>query len=168
MKVLLMAGVLVADGPSPEISKGAHVYEFLIGEWEAEVIVHQADGSKLRGPASIRAQWVLEGRAIQDVWIAKPRTYGTTLRVYDPKKDIWRITWINPITGAENRLVGRKVGKDVIQEGVDENGVLMRWSFREITPASFRWLGETSKDGGTTWTPRVEYVARRASLSVAK
>lgn len=162
MMMFFMIGSLVASGPSPEIAKGAHVYEWLIGAWDAEVIAHQPDGTVLRGPAKIHFQWVLEGRAIQDTWIARPRTHGTTLRVYDPKNDVWRITWINPVNGAENRLIGRKVGNDIVQEGVDDQGTLMRWSFREITATSFHWFGETSNDGGATWKLRTEFLARRA------
>src|SRR2546425_5180290 len=49
----------------------------------------------------------LEGRAVQDVWIVPSRSarqapgvsapgilYGTTLRVYDPRSDLWHIIWI--------------------------------------------------------------------------
>jgi hypothetical protein len=51
--------------------------------------------------------WILEGRAVQDVWIMRSeRTanveetmniYGTTLRVWDLSIQAWRITWINPV-----------------------------------------------------------------------
>ncbi len=162
MLALLMIAALFADGPAPEVVKGAHVYDWLIGDWDAEVIAHTPDGQTLRGPARVSFFWVLEGRAIQDVWIARPRTYGTTLRVYDPKEDVWRITWINPINGAEDHLVARKVGKDIVQEGVNAEGQRMRWSFRDITATSFHWYGEVSDDGGKTWRVRVEFLARRA------
>src|SRR5215212_3420113 len=114
MLVMMMIGSLLADGPSPEIAKGAHVYEWLIGDWDAVVIDHLDDGSMRRSRAEIHFAWVLEGRAIQDTWIAPPRDerdfetpragnrYGTTIRVYDPKADVWRVTWFNPVTGVEN------------------------------------------------------------------
>jgi len=38
------------------------------------------------------------------------------------------------------------------------------WSFRDITPRSFRWRGEVSVDGGAAWRLDVEFLARRAGL----
>jgi hypothetical protein len=164
---------LRAAGPSHEIPAEAMLYAPLIGSWDAEVIDHNDDGSLQRNRAEIHFAWVLEGLAIQDVWISPPRAlrsratprpnrYGTTIRVYDPSRDVWRVTWINPVTGVENRLVGRKDGDDIIQEGRRDDGVLMRWSFREITPSSFHWIGEESVDEGKSWKTGAEFLARRA------
>ena len=36
--------------------------------------------------------------------------------------EVWRLTWVNPVTGAEKPLVGRRDGRQVIQEGVDAEG----------------------------------------------
>jgi len=49
----------------------------------------------------------------------------------------------------------------IVQDGSDETGAPVRWSFTEITPNSFRWLGERSADGGTTFRLLVEFLARR-------
>ena len=56
-------------------------------------------------------------------------------------------------------MVGRKEGSDIVQLGKSPDGNLIRWSFREITPESFRWRGEVSVDGGTTWRLDVEFLA---------
>src|SRR4051812_8763384 len=50
------------------------------------------------GPAEAHFAWVLEGRAVQDVWIMPRRgqrsgprpldTYGTTLRLWDPGRSL--------------------------------------------------------------------------------
>jgi hypothetical protein len=37
----------------------------------------------------------------------------------------------------------------------------MRWSFRQITPHSFRWIGEVSDNGGADWRLQLEMLARR-------
>jgi hypothetical protein len=41
----------------------------------------------------------------------------------------------------------------------------MRWSFSQITPNSFRWRGETSRDSSeaadASWRLDVEFFARR-------
>ena len=163
---------LQADGPSPELGDAAGVYGWLIGSWEADVIDHEENGSRHLSQGEWHFTWALEGRAIQDVWISPSRAgragapkvrnrYGTTLRVYDPSLGAWRITWINPVSGAHNQLIGRKEGDDLVQDGRLEDGSLIRWSFREITPTSFRWLGERSTDEGRTWRLDAEFQVRR-------
>ena len=61
-------------------------------------------------------------------------------------------------------MVGRKEGSDIVQLGKSPDGNLIRWSFRDITPQSFRWRGEVSVDGGATWRLDVEFLSRRAGL----
>jgi hypothetical protein len=39
----------------------------------------------------------------------------------------------------------------------------VRWSFTEITPDSFRWTGERSRDDGKTWHLQADFRARRKS-----
>ncbi len=115
-------------GRSPEIPESEDVYGWLVGSWELEVLHYRAIDLRdqhLKGEAHFA--WVLEGRAIQDVWImpaASTRTsysdrtnnmYGTTLRVWDPTIQAWRIRWINPVSGHEERQTGRKVGNEIVQ-----------------------------------------------------
>ena len=52
------------------------------------------------------------------------------------------------MTGKRNELIGRWSGKDVVQLGTHE-GTPVRWTFTEITPDSFRWLGELIEPNGT-------------------
>lgn len=56
---------------------------------------------------------------------------------------------------------GRAVGADIVQEGQGEEGGLMRWSFRDITPDAFRWTAEVSVDGGARWQTQLEIWPRR-------
>jgi len=138
---------------------------------------HQARAGR-RTPRSrrrIHFGWILQGRAVQDVWMiprledrakapASPAAgnwYGTTLRVYDPEIDAWRIWWIDPATNAFRQQIGRARGADIVQEGRTDAGDLTRWSFTEIRPDSFHWLGEASDDGGASWQLQVEVLARR-------
>jgi len=61
-------------------------------------VAHLDDGTTHRGRGEVHAGWVLDGRAIQDVWILPGLFYGTTLRVYDPGLDAWHILWHDPLT----------------------------------------------------------------------
>ena len=55
--------------------------------------------------------------------------YGTTLRIYDPNLDAWRILWNDPATDFFAQQIGRARGNDIVQEGQDPRGGAMRWTF---------------------------------------
>jgi len=168
------ARVLISSGPSPQMPKSAtSVFGWLIGDWEADVYDYESNGSPWVGKGEWHFSWVLEGRAVQDVWIvpkladrtaATPtdhNRYGSTLRIYDPKIDAWRVFWFNPARQGRAEIVARKVGNDIVQQGVDDDGSFVRWTFTNIRPDSFVWLGESSTDGGKTWQLGARFVARR-------
>lgn len=163
--MMTMMQALVAPGRAPEIPAEADLYGWLVGSWELEVVRYLVDvrDRGIRGEAHFA--WVLEGRAVQDVWIMKAEgvvnTYGTTFRVWDPKLEAWRVTWTNPITGWRNELIGRKSGDDLVQLGTHPDGRLIRWIFSAITDNSFRWTGESLEADGTTWKLESEFHARR-------
>src|SRR5215831_11549869 len=130
---------LHSDRPAADRAQKMGLYGWLIGRWE------------------------MDGRAIQDVWILPGFFYGTTLRVYDPGIDAWHILWSDPLKQRYRRQIGRAHGDDIVQEGNDDTGAAVRWSFTEITPTSFRWRGERSPDGGANWQLQAEYFARRVN-----
>jgi hypothetical protein len=159
---------------SNELTDEEDIYGWLIGGWEATVYDYPADGAAHESSGEWHFGRVLEGRAIQDVWIAPPRSqrnvktpskqynrYGTSLRVYDKEIGAWRVTWFNPVSGARNDLVGLRQGPDIVQEGTNADGRRIRWSFKDITPTSFRWLGESLAPDGKTWRLEAEFRARR-------
>lgn len=169
------AEVLHAAGPDAEREAKLSLYAFLIGHWDLDVTTMPEDGATHRGQGEIYAGWVLQGRAIQDVWMIprlrdrKPgieqlpgagNWYGTTLRIYDPNLDAWRILWNDPVTGFFTQQVGHARGSDIVQEGPDPRGGTMRWSFTGIEPASFHWTAERTTDD-KTWRKEVDIRARR-------
>jgi hypothetical protein len=48
-----------------------------------------------------------------------------------------------------------------VQIGARIDGTPTRWRFTEITPQSFRWLGEALDQDGKTWKLEAEFRARR-------
>ena len=153
---------LHTTGPAPDRVDKMKLYGWLIGRWTMDAIVHRDDGTQRQDVGQIHFGWVLEGRAIQDVWILPGVFYGTTLRVYDPGLDAWHILWSDPLRQFYTRQIGRAQGNDIVQEGTNEAGEAVRWSFTKITRDAFRWIGERSPDGGKTWQLQAEYFARRA------
>jgi hypothetical protein len=171
-----LIAALHADGPAPEHAEALMLYGRFVGDWDTDIVTHTPDGARHQGHGEIHFGWILRGHAVQDVWMMPRRRerradaavmpvagnwYGTTIRVYDPALDAWRITWIDPATNACYQQIGRRRGEDVVQEGTTEKGALSRWRFTGITPDSFHWKGEASFDGGASWRLLVEVFARR-------
>lgn len=152
---------LRSEHPAPDRAEKLKLYGWLIGRWTMDATVYADDGTVHKGPGEIYFDWVLEGRAIQDVWILPGVFYGTTLRIYDPGLDAWHILWSDPLRQFYTRQIGRAEGADIVQNGTNDAGEAMRWSFREIASDSFRWLGERSRDGGKTWHLQADFHARR-------
>ena len=168
--------VLRSDGPAPDIAEELKLYGQFVGDWNTDIVTYTPDGARHEGKGEIHFGWILNGRAIQDVWMIpkledrRPDSpqmpvagnwFGTTLRLYDPGIKGWRIYWLDPATNAYYQQLGHKQGPDIVQEGTAENGASTRWSFTEITANSFHWKGVVSTDKGTTWHLIVEVFAHR-------
>lgn len=165
---------LGADGPSADRAGKMNLYGRFIGSWDLDVRQFSEDGKARRRAGEWHFGWALEGRAVQDVWIVPPRgelrhgdaatnvnSYGTTLRVYDPDIDAWRIQWTDPVTRNFLQMIGRGEGADIVQLGTRSDGQLARWMFLNITADAFLWRGEVSTDNGATWRVITEFTARR-------
>jgi hypothetical protein len=166
--------VLCAPKRSTEIPEPADAYGWLVGSWELDVLRYWAkDVTDRRIKGEAHFSWVLEGRAVQDVWIMPRLTdrsanldknmnmYGSTLRVWDPSIQAWRITWRNPAGDHHEEQIGRRSGKDVVQIGTRPDGTQTRWTFTEIEGDSFHWLGEALEPNGKTWRLEGEFRAKR-------
>jgi hypothetical protein len=165
---------LHSNGPAPDCASKMRLYSWLVGDWDMDVVVYRSDGTKQTAQGWVSAGWVLEGRAIQDVFAAPRLFYGTTLRVYDPGLDAWRIHWTDPVNQVHFWQIARARGADVVQEGKETPSLArlygsvpasgpqatIRWSFTDITPDSFRWCSERSTYGAS-WQLQREYFARR-------
>ena len=159
---------LHAVGPAEDRSDALGLYGFLVGDWRTEVIFHLPQGGTAALTGEIHAGWVLEGRAVQDIWLThrdRPAPfghwYGTTLRLYDSSLNAWRILWSNPCANTYRQQIGRRRGDEIVQEGTVETGGLSRWRFTRMQPDSVHWLGEASADDGAAWRLQVEVLARR-------
>lgn len=101
MNTSTFADALVFDAVHPDIPSSQRLFEPLLGSWHLEVKWFDESGQLVRRQDG---EWhfsrVLEGRAIQDVWIVPSRgqrgqddyEYGTSIRFYDPALGGWRST----------------------------------------------------------------------------
>ena len=154
-----LAAALHAAGPSGPLSEKLGLFGQFVGAWDLECHGKDHDGHDIVVPGELHFGWVLGGRAVQDIWRvpvdpadapAMRGFHGTTIRFYDPAIDAWRSTWLDPLNCSVRRFIGRPVNGGIVLEGLDEDP-RERWSFRDITADTFRWIGELSRDGGRTW-----------------
>jgi len=164
---------LVAKGPCQEFADELHLFGQFVGSWSLEWIGRGPKSQREPMTGELYFGWVLEGRAVQDVWIVPGRGrvrqadqhigfHGSTVRFYDADLGVWRSTWIEPFKGVVRRFIGKPDGNDIVLVSNEETPHL-RWRFTQITETSFLWLGETSHDRGATW--ELEEEMRAASLS---
>jgi hypothetical protein len=168
---------LASPGRAADIDEADDVYGWLVGSWSLQVLHYRGfdvRGEKLTG--EVHASWVLEGRAVQDVWIMPVRDdrragrmardrqndmYGSTLRAWDPALRAWRISWSNPARAHREAQIGRRIGEEIVQTGARADGQATRWRFTEITQNGFHWIGEALEADGKTWRLEGEFLASR-------
>lgn len=164
-----MVRTLQATAPHHSLGDQAKAFDRLIGTWDVEYTDFAKDGKVSHRSGELIFGWVMDGRAIQDVWIVNPsgtrkeREIYTELRYFDPKSDTWRATFIDPEDASVARFTGGMVGIDRIVLESQDFGAETRWSFNDIRPDSLVYREETSRDGGITWRMTAEYRMQRLS-----
>jgi hypothetical protein len=172
---ILMTTMLEAlQAPAPDHARAdkLRLYGQFVGAWDLDIDWYPAGAPERHEKGEWHFAWVLEGRAVQDVWIFPARAqrnagneswhfYGSTFRFYDPALDAWHITYFEPTRPFVLRQIGRAEGAEIVQRADEVDGLTRRWRFVEITPDSFRWIGDVSSDQGKSWTLELEMRARR-------
>lgn len=157
---------LLAEKPDPKFHDKAITLAQLTGAWTWEGVEYREDGTRaVTDKGELTFHWILDGRAMQDVWMETERSdgdalvLGTTVRFYDPKTATWRATWIDPGNNAIKPITGHRVGDDIVFEGTSSDGMQFHWIFSEIKPDSFRWHADRLIGG--KWVLYEDLRARR-------
>src|SRR5262245_60231852 len=110
--------VLFSESRSAAIPEAEDIYGWLIGSWGLDVTGYDDEGNVIHSTGEAHVGRVLEGRAVQDVFINPRRLdrgpdsakfanwFGTTIRIYDPSIQGWRVNWFNPGDGIRADLIG--------------------------------------------------------------
>jgi hypothetical protein len=164
---------LRADGPWPDYGEKMMLYGQFVGDWEFDWTGFDADG---KVTLTTKGEWVftrvLEGRAIQDVWICRSREvrgtseapaakgeYATTVRFYDPSIDAWRVVWTGPGYGNLRTFFAHAERAEIVQEGWTPEGQPLHWIFSDIAEHSFDWRSQVRQ--GAEWRLLETMVVRR-------
>ena len=138
---------LCSEKRSGRIPEEFDFFGSLVGEWEIEWTDRLYDATPRRVKGEWIFSWVLDGTAIQDLFIVPSRAerlinkqpdaeYGTTLRIFNPKTSAWDIFY--GCTGEAIRLTARKTG----------------------TATAFHWRKEQQNENGT-WQTVARVVATK-------
>jgi hypothetical protein len=134
-------------------------FDFLIGSWKVanrrlkQRLVGSTDWEEFT--AESVAWSLLDGAANIDQFTFPDGTSALTLRLYQPDREQWSLSWATsaegslfpPVVGAFSDGEGVFYGDDV-QDGIP---VRVRYIWSEITPASAHWEQAFSADQEQTW-----------------
>ena len=164
------SNALICNSCKVDLQDKLSLFGQFVGEWEFEKIVGKDTPDEQRIAGEWIFSWILDGTAIQDVFISPSRKereksaltgneYGTTIRFYNLATDAWDMYY--GILGATQVLEGRQVEDQIIIKCKSESSELMQQVFSNITPSSFFWQTQRSRDNGVTWNDVFELTACR-------
>ena len=110
--------VLVSKGKSNLIPEKDNLYGQFVGEWDFEWVDNQGTTGERHVQGEWIFAWVLEGTAIQDVFICPSRkarikdyqpdaAYATAVRMYNPNTEAWDILYTE--LGGATQLEGKRL-----------------------------------------------------------
>jgi hypothetical protein len=168
-----MTTALRAPGPHPSLGDHASVLGRLVGTWDVEYMDISKDGTAIHRSGELLVGWVMDGRAIEDLWIVYPSGAGKDREVYadvryfDPRSGTWPAIFIDPQIASVATFTGGAVGDDrIVLDSQDlVAGQSRRWSFNDIRDGSLVFRDAASSDGGKTWRLKSEYHMKRRGES---
>lgn len=161
------AKALISESKSNSIPNEYNFFGTFIGEWDFDWTDYHGTEKERHLKGEWIFSWVLEGTAIQDVFICPSRQerihcnqqdaeYGTTIRIYNPKSHAWDIFY--GCAGEVANLEARKDGEKIVL--TEKSSKDMKWIFSDITENSFHWQNIGTEDG-VTWKVHGELFASR-------
>src|SRR5689334_7431986 len=67
-----MIKVLAVPNPNPALGQEAQTVDRLVGTWDADFSFPKPDGTVFRKKGELQFGWVMDGYALQDLWIGYP------------------------------------------------------------------------------------------------
>jgi len=133
------------------ITNQEHAFDFWVGNWSLEWT--GKDGEIIKGKNIVTK--ILDAKVVKENF-EDPSTgfKGTSISVYSPIKGTWHQAWADNQGGYYNfvgEIDGDKRIFKTLPKKVNDNVVIQRMVFHNITANKFTWDWEMSKDGGKTW-----------------
>ncbi|GIW53296.1 MAG: hypothetical protein KatS3mg081_2651 [Gemmatimonadales bacterium] len=131
-------------------------FDFWIGEWRVEANGRFA-GTNVIEPA-------LDGCVIRERWTGAQGMRGTSLNIYDSRRNKWHQTWVDS-RGTLLLLEGVWDGSKMVLRGTslgaEGSPELHEISWEPLAPDRVRQLWRISRDSGATWRVVFDGLYRR-------
>ena len=162
LAALVLAAVAYAQAPTYGCdSAESRQLDFWVGDWELSYRNAQGELAKSRN----RITKTLDGCAILEEFTGAPGLPldGRSYSVYDRNAGVWKQTWVDNQGGYLDFTGGVVDGNRVFAREFQRQGrtTRQRMVFRDVKPDAFKWLWQSSTDGGATWSTAWEIDYRR-------
>jgi hypothetical protein len=175
MQELEFSSALMASQGNVDLTRENELFGQFVGYWEFDWYGYEKNMEAQHEKGEWIFSWILEGRAIQDVWIIPDRNrrnseklpkgeWGTTIRFFNTALSVWDVVWIGPVKGRFNTFLARKVEDEIVLEETNNPAYKMEWIFSEITSTSFNWRSIVSRDEGNTWDLVQKMIVKRKGV----
>ena len=156
------------------IPKSKDIFGKFIGEWSLTLTITNPDGTNARYNGEWNFYRILQGRAIQDIWIIPDiasqgdnefHEFGTTIRTFNLKTNKWKAVWVGPV---QNQLFVFDIEDNTDQIILTETNnphLEMRWSFFDISENSFQWKSEVKIKENIWFTNYHMELTRRQAIT---
>ncbi|MFF0344872.1 hypothetical protein [Kribbella sp. NPDC004875] len=161
------AELMVSDAPRPEFAEALSPFAPLIGSWDLDVAWYDDSGAVTRRTkGEWHFAWILDGRAVADIWITPSRAaratdgdgeWGLSVRIFDPELQAFRSTWMGPNAAFVMPFIAHATDGTITLESQTAR---TRWEFTGITATGFHWRNEDEDADGNV-TLRQTFVATR-------
>ncbi|MFR8356193.1 MAG: hypothetical protein ACLVEJ_11450 [Parabacteroides sp.] len=159
---------LVCKCKNERIPEEFNYFEKVIGEWDLDWNDRLNTSTPRRVKGEWIFSWVLDGMAVQDVFIVPSRAerlidiqpdaaYGTTIRLFNTERQVWEIFYGCPEECA--RLEACKEGDEIILTEITSKA--MKWIFSDITDNSFSTWRGIAKKPCRSWITLAESTLQR-------
>jgi len=128
-------------------------FDFWIGDWKCSGESYDAKGTATHTDATNTITSEFDGHVVQEHF-QTGSFHGTSVSVYVPTRKQWFQTWVDN-QGAYIALSGNMEGGKMILQTLanpKRPKAANRMIFENISPESFDWNWQSTKDGGKNWT----------------
>lgn len=157
---MTVADALFADRAAPGIPD---LFGALVGDWRVRNrSLDEATGQWHEAEFTWSFARTLGGLGIHDVIVLDDGTVaGTTVRVWDADREVWRVSWFGVRGRHFSHFVARPDGAGILLEGAGQDGRALRWSFSAITADGFTWDGRIETADGWLLEQHMDAVRAR-------
>ena len=171
MKQIIMDSKLYAKNLHTSIPENKDTFGKFIGKWSLDLTIINFDGTHSKHKGEWHFHRILQGRAIQDIWIIPDLTsykdnefheYGTTIRTFNPKTSKWKAVWVGPIQNQFFIFDVEDYNDEIILTLNNDSNLDMKWRFFDISKNSFKWKSELKIKKHDNWF--VNYYMKMARI----